>query len=83
MIVDPITEDELCERLHAPLATQGLALHRGTLDGMAHTTRGRFFITRLGSEEVAENDVNIEDRARRMGVLKDNEALVPAHGAGY
>lgn len=82
MIVDPITEDTLYERLRQALALQGLVLRRGTLDGMAHDRRGRFFITREGSEAVAEYDVDIERRARATGVLEPNEAVVPAHGTG-
>jgi hypothetical protein len=81
MIVDPITEDEVFERLRAALAGRGMTLHRGTMDGMSADKRGRFFITRNGSDEIAEQDVDIDRRARACGVLQPNEALVPAHGA--
>ena len=83
MIVDPVTEDEVFERLRPALSAQGLTLHRGTLDGMAGDTPGRFYITRGDSDEIVETDVELDRRAREAGVLKPNEALVPAHGEGY
>ena len=82
MIVDPVTEDEVFERLRPELESQGLTLHRGTLDGMADDKLGRFYITRSDSGEVVEADVELDRRARQAGVLKANEALVPAHGEG-
>ena len=82
MIVDPVTEDEVFERLRHELVAQGLTLHRGTLDGMADDKRGRFYITRSDSGEIVETDVELDRRARAAGVLKPNEALVPAHGEG-
>ena len=82
MINDPISEDEVFERLRADLATRGLALRRGTLDGMAADSRGRFFSTREGADEIVERDVDIERAARQRGLLEPNEAMVPAHGEG-
>ena len=82
MIVDPINEDQVFDRLRNALAKTGIALRRGTLDGMAHDERGRFYTTREGSEEIAERHVDIERAARKLGVLLANEAMVPAHGAG-
>ena len=82
MIVDPVTEDEVFERLRAGLSSEGLVLHRGHLDGMAADVIGRFYLTKAGSPDIVENDVDIERRARAMDLLKPNEALVPAHGEG-
>lgn len=81
MIVDPITEDEVFERLRPVLSAQGMDLHRGPLDGMTTGEVGRFFTTRSGTEEVAESDLDLERRARQVGVLRPNEAMVPSHGA--
>ena len=80
MIVDPVTEDEVFERLRADLARQGVCLHRGPLDGMAHNETGRFYTTREGSDVIAERNVELDRWARRHGVLKPNEALVPSKG---
>jgi hypothetical protein len=82
MIVDPVTEDEVFERLRASLEKDGIALRRGTLDGMSDDSRGRFYTTPSGSEEISERNVDLDRLARRQGVLKPNEALVPSKGEG-
>jgi hypothetical protein len=80
MIVDPVTEDEVFERLRAHLGRQGIALHRGSLDGMAKDDRGRFFTTVGASDGVSDRHVNIERLARQEGLLHPNEAIVPSKG---
>ncbi|HEY4066993.1 MAG TPA: hypothetical protein VGM74_08880 [Burkholderiaceae bacterium] len=81
MIVDPIPEDEVFDRLRPVLRAQGLDLHRGPLDGMSRGEVGRFYTTKNGaSGEVDERDLDLERRARALGVLRVNEAMVPSHG---
>jgi hypothetical protein len=80
MIVDPVPEDEVFDRLRASLEKDGIALRRGTLDGMSDDPRGRFYTTPTGSEEVSEPRVDLDRMARQKGVLKPNEALVPSKG---
>jgi hypothetical protein len=81
MIVDPVSEDEVFERLRTRLASRDLALHRGSLDGMKHDELGRFYTTRADSESIVDRHVDIERWARQEGALKPNEALVPSKGS--
>lgn len=80
MIVDPVNEDEVFERLRAALLKHGLTLHRGTLDGAAHDELGRFFTTVGTHGPVQDRHVDLQRWARREHVLGVNEAFVPAHG---
>jgi hypothetical protein len=80
MIVDPVSEDEVFERLRTELSKEGIELRRGSLDGMAKDERGRFYTTVGGSEAVSDRHVDIERLARRKQVLRPNEAIVPSKG---
>jgi hypothetical protein len=80
MIVDPITEDEVFERLRPVLTAQGVTLHRGPLDGMTRGEVGRFYTTRADAGQVVDSDLELEREARQVGVLRPNEAMVPSHG---
>jgi hypothetical protein len=81
MIVDPVSEDEVFERLRTRLASRGLALHRGSLDGMRHDEIGRFYTTDVDSESIVDRHVDIERWARQEGALRPNEAVVPSKGS--
>jgi hypothetical protein len=80
MIVDPIPEDSVFDRLKPLLSAQGVTLHRGPLDGMTRGAVGRFFTTRGDSGEVQDSDLDLERSARQLGALSANEAMVPSHG---
>jgi hypothetical protein len=80
MIVDPVSEDAVFERLRAELSKEGIALHRGSLDGMAKDELGRFYTTAAGSETISDRHVDIERLARQKQVLRPNEAIVPSKG---
>jgi hypothetical protein len=83
MIVDPVTEDQVFERLRVRLEKDGVELRRGTLDGMKDDSRGRFYTTPIGSDEISDRKVDLDRLARAKGVLQPNEALVPSKGEGF
>jgi hypothetical protein len=80
MIVDPVTEDEVFERVDTALQSQGLTLHKGVRDGTGYGDRGRFFTTVGESGAVRDRDIDLDKWARRLDVLKVNEAMVPSVG---
>lgn len=81
MIAEPIPEDVVFDRLQAALRAQGLMLHRGVRDGLGYREgHGHYYTTAGEQGRVEDDDLNLDVAARRHGVLKVTETMVPSHG---
>jgi hypothetical protein len=74
VIISPVPEPEVFERLRADLSEQGITLHRGSRSSGAFDDKGRYYAT-TADGTVEERNIDLERLARDRGVLEPYETV--------
>ncbi|MBY0279979.1 hypothetical protein K2Z84_31980 [Candidatus Binatia bacterium] len=70
-----VTKDALIKRVNRRLAPECLMLRVARGDGMVLREYGRHYVVDLCRNQVERADVDVEEYARELGVMKDWEQM--------
>lgn len=78
---EPVAERALLARVDRALAKSGQSIRRCRPESRAFPSLGRYYTIDLATARVIRKGIDLEQYARELGLLRDDEELADAGGA--